>query len=199
MPASANKFSDDNLLQLYEKGMTDRQIADELGVSQSAVNYRRGKLGLPSNFERKEPSNDLIKDLNQRGYTDRQIAERLGISQASVNYRRQRLGLPSNFKAEKLSDDNLLLLYDEGLSDREIAEELGVTPAAINYRREKLGLASNSRPVDMDQFSNLFYAGFPLRNIAHTMGISVSKAHDAREELIWKRRPSHVYSKEEGM
>jgi Zn-dependent peptidase ImmA (M78 family) len=109
------------------------------------------------------------------------------------------LGLSSNFNNSKLSDDLIIALYDEGRNDREIAEELGVTAAAINYRREKLGLLSNSKQVDMEQFSSLFYAGFPIENIAHTMRISMSKALDSREELLWKRRPSHVYSKEEGM
>ncbi|HOP08741.1 MAG TPA: hypothetical protein PK718_01830 [Candidatus Methanofastidiosa archaeon] len=199
MPAMARKFTDESLLELYKNGMTDKEIADELGVSQSAVNYRREKLGLPSNYKKDMIPNDLVKDLNERGYTDKEIAERLGVSQSSVNYKRQRLGLTSNFKTGKLSDDLILTLYDEGHTDREIADELSVTAAAINYRREKLGLLSNSRQIDMEQFSNLFYADFPLEYIAHTMHISMSKALDAREELIWKRRPSHVYSKEEGI
>jgi len=199
MPAPAKKFSDDQLLELYNEGMTDREISIELGVSQSAVNYRREKLGLPSNYNKEAIPDALIREYNEKGFTDREIADELGVSQASVNYRRQRLGLSSNFKKEKLPEDRLLELYERGYTDREMAEELGFTPAAINYRREKLGLASNSRPVDMEQFSSLFYAGFPLENIAHTMGISLSKADAAREELLWKRRPSHVYSKEEGI
>jgi len=44
-----NKFSDEELLELYGQGLTNREIAHELNVSQAAVHYRLEKLGLANN------------------------------------------------------------------------------------------------------------------------------------------------------
>jgi len=199
MPKHANKFSDTALLDLYKKGLTDRDIGLELGVSQSAVNYRREKLGLPSNYINEKISNEDITSLNEKGYTDKEISKMLGVSQSSINYRRQKLGLASNYKKDKFSQERLMALYNDGQTDRDIAQSLGVTPAAVNYRRERLGYKSNSKPIDLELFSSLFLSGYPIENIAFTMRISLSKAYNAREELLWKRRSSHVYSDQEGM
>jgi len=46
-------FTDQQLITLYEKGMIDREIAEELGVNTSTVAARRRKLGLkPLRFKR---------------------------------------------------------------------------------------------------------------------------------------------------
>jgi len=46
------KFSDEEFLELYEEGLNDREIADELNVQRTTVRARRYKLGLPSNCRR---------------------------------------------------------------------------------------------------------------------------------------------------
>jgi len=50
---SRKKFTDEEFLDLYEKGMKDREIADELGVTTSAVGNRRRLMKLPINKLRK--------------------------------------------------------------------------------------------------------------------------------------------------
>ena len=40
-----NKFSDGELLELYRQGLTNKEIAVRLGVTQAAVDYRLEKLG----------------------------------------------------------------------------------------------------------------------------------------------------------
>jgi len=39
-------FTDQQLIDLHEKGLNDREIAEELGIPKTAINYRRRKLGL---------------------------------------------------------------------------------------------------------------------------------------------------------
>jgi DNA-binding NarL/FixJ family response regulator len=50
---SRKKFTDREFLDLYEKGMNDGEIGDELGVSTSAIHNRRRSMKLPINKLRK--------------------------------------------------------------------------------------------------------------------------------------------------
>lgn len=50
---SRKKFTDEDFLDLYEKGMKDGEIADKLGVTTSAVGNRRRLMELPINKLRK--------------------------------------------------------------------------------------------------------------------------------------------------
>ena len=79
------KFSDEELLELHQQGLTDREIAQNLGVTQAAVNYRREKLCLKNNYEPETFSNDELIKLHRQGYTDREISEDLHVTQAEVN------------------------------------------------------------------------------------------------------------------
>lgn len=127
------KFSDEELLELHQAGLTDRQISERFHVTQGAVNYRREKLGLTNNFERDTFTDAELLDLHRQGLTDREIGEALGFTQAAINYRRARLGLESNYIREKV----FLTLYHRGLSLEEIASALKVPLAAVMHAAEK--------------------------------------------------------------
>lgn len=43
------KLSDSDFLELYKEGLMDIEIAEIMGVSNSCVNARRRKMGLPKN------------------------------------------------------------------------------------------------------------------------------------------------------
>jgi 5-bromo-4-chloroindolyl phosphate hydrolysis protein len=43
------KIKDRDLVSLHDKGLSDKEIAAILGVTQAAINYRRKKLGLKNN------------------------------------------------------------------------------------------------------------------------------------------------------
>lgn len=183
MPKRRVKICDDDLVRMHKTGMTDREIADELNVSPSAVNYRRGKLGLPSNAPKGKDVDSRIMAMNAQGLTDKQIAESMGLTQSTVNYRRIRMGLASNYKRKHFSDESFLDLYHLGHTDKEIAAHIGVTPAAVNYRRDRLGLRSNSRPVDLEECIPLYMAGYLPWMIAEELSISRAAALAACDEI----------------
>ncbi len=200
MPKRIVKIREDNLVELYRKGMTDREIAEVLHVSPSAVNYRREKLGLPSNVPATTAVDDTIMTMNADGLTDKEIAVELGLTQSTVNYRRMRMGLASNYKRKHFSDESFLDLYHLGLTDKEVATRIGVTPSAINYRRDRLGLRSNSKPIGIEACAELYMAGHLPDAIADTLGISRAAAHAACDELRLTMPPalgtSHVQGTE---
>ena len=48
------RISDEDLLGLYWQGLTNREIALKIGVTQAAVYYRLEKLGLANNFHKEQ-------------------------------------------------------------------------------------------------------------------------------------------------
>lgn len=132
------KFSDEELLELHRKGLTDKQIAEELDVTQAAVNYRREKLGLDNNYTPNSFSDDELIMLYTQGLTDREISEALGVTQAAINYRRGRLGLRSNYVRETV----FLKLYEKGVAAEEMAQKLHVPLPAVTHLMEKYEVIS---------------------------------------------------------
>ncbi|MBU7017292.1 MAG: winged helix-turn-helix transcriptional regulator [Theionarchaea archaeon] len=73
-----SKMSDDEVLELYRKGLTNRQIADRLGVTQPAVQYRLQNLELMNNFHHCKPADPTqVKILHDMGLTTIGIAQLL--------------------------------------------------------------------------------------------------------------------------
>ena len=132
------KFSDEELLELHQKGLTDRRIAERLRVTQAAVNYRREKLGLKNNYKRDTFSNDELLRLYTEGLNDQEISKALGVTQAAINYRRGKLGLKSNYIREKA----FLGLYHQGFSAEEMAQRLDVQLPAVLHMIEKYEIVS---------------------------------------------------------
>jgi predicted transcriptional regulator len=139
-------FSDEELLELHRRGLTDREISEELGVTQAAVNYRREKLGLKNNFKRDTFSDDKLLELYGRGLNDREISEALGVTQAAVNYRRGRLGLQSNYIRER----GFLTVYKKGLPAEEIATELDAPLHAVIHMMEKYEVVPEKAAAEVE-------------------------------------------------
>ena len=68
---SRKKFTDEEFLDLYEKGMNDGEIGDELGVSTSAIGHRRRLMKLPISKVRK-----LVMPLEMLDQIERLEAEK---------------------------------------------------------------------------------------------------------------------------
>jgi predicted transcriptional regulator len=138
------KFSDEELIELHQKGLTDREISEKLGVTQGAINYRREKLGLKNNYSRETFSNDDLLKLYHEGLNDREIGKALGVTQAAVNYRRGRLGLKSNYIPEK----TFLDLYHNGLSAEDMAQKLDINLCVVLHMMEKIAVAQGEAAAE---------------------------------------------------
>lgn len=58
--ASSRKFTEEELKQLYSKGLTVRQIAERLGVSETTILRRMKKLGLDTKRSSSDKSTQEI-------------------------------------------------------------------------------------------------------------------------------------------
>jgi orotate phosphoribosyltransferase-like protein len=92
------KFSDEKLLELYRQGLTDKEIADELGVKPPAVRYRLQKLGLKNNCHEEKPTTpQQVKILHSLGVTSVGIALILQTNVQIVSEVLKQLGLKDNY------------------------------------------------------------------------------------------------------
>ena len=132
---------------LYEKGLTDREIASELGVSLTVIQNWRYNRGLAPNSAR--PGFPDREELYSQGLSDREIAERVGVSCSTIINWRNRRGLTPHVgprkKIEPKQHPNRTRLYEQGKTDEEIARAENVTRAAISGWRRKNGLPPNQK------------------------------------------------------
>jgi predicted transcriptional regulator len=92
------KFSDSVLLELYHQGLTNREIAHQLHVTQPAVHYRIEKLGLINNCHSLQDIDcKQVKTLHGLGLTSVGIALLLKVNVPTVSHYLKELGLQDNY------------------------------------------------------------------------------------------------------
>ncbi len=139
---------------------SDRETAENLGLSKTAIRIRRIELGIPlKELPRPVPTNKFnwTPEIEAQLGTmsDQRLAEKLGVSSALVHKRRKLLGIAA--KGNTVANDwtpamDALL---GTMSDRETAEMLGLSKAAIRIRRIGLGIPIKElpRPVPTNKFN----------------------------------------------
>ena len=91
-------IEDVKLLELYSQGLTNREIADRLEVSQPAVHYRLQKLGLSNNCHAEKTINlDEVKLLHSMGLTTVGIALLLKTNVLVISQCMKELELTDNY------------------------------------------------------------------------------------------------------
>jgi len=92
------KFSDAVLLELYHQGLTNKEIAHRLQVTQAAVHYRIEKLGLINNCHSlQEIDPKQVEILHGLGVTSIGIVLLLKTNVQTVSHHLKELGLQNNF------------------------------------------------------------------------------------------------------
>ena len=93
-----NRIKDEKLLKLYSEGLTNREIAEQLRVTQPAVHYRLQKLQLPNNcHEEQVIKTEKVKQLHDMGLTTVGIALLLETSVLVISQHLQYMGLQDNY------------------------------------------------------------------------------------------------------
>jgi transposase len=151
-----NKFPE--RWELYEEGMIDREIAEELGVSYAAISQWRRKIKLKAHgktsLSKKE--NKKRMKLYKEGKNDREIAKVVGVNNEAIYKWRRDRDLPSNYY-RKLSEEKhkrRLEYYNMGLTDAEIGEKVGKERNTIADWRRKNNLPLNSQITLSDEEHN---------------------------------------------
>ncbi len=138
------------LMEMYGKGMTDAEIAREIGGVKSTVFQWRHRNNLPPNQRKQEFKSKYdyaeFRRLWDKGLNDSKIAKAVGCAMSTVNRWRMLEGLASNGVSgsePRIDRKKMRELYDTGLSDSKIAKEVGCNPSTISKWRIREGLPPN--------------------------------------------------------
>lgn len=133
--------------ELLDKGYNKKQIAEEIGVSSSAISDWCNKFNLcepvtsakrKNTLENKEFELKLqkIQSLLDRDYTYRQIGKIIGVSASSIGMYVKNYGLKSNRKYHRTTLDlreKVKYLTEDGYSPIEISDILDIEPTEVYY------------------------------------------------------------------
>ena len=147
-----DKF-DKEIIELYHKGMADKQMAKVINCSAPHIGKRRKVLGLPT---RKTPfirvQSEYEKGIHQmrmalyrQGKTDVEIGQLMDCHSSRIQAWRFHYSLPV-VKKDKLHHcihRARLKLYNEGKTDKEISEIQGCTEWSIYHWRWRNNLKEN--------------------------------------------------------
>lgn len=135
----------EKLLELYRQNMSDREIANELGIHYYKVTNWRKHNGLPGNVRRSKLDPEKALALHRQGLSDPEIARALGCCDYTILKWRTANGIPTNCPKNKLDEEEAMRLYREGLTDPEIGDKLGCHNSTIWSWRDRNGLPANYR------------------------------------------------------
>ena len=89
----------DEFLNLYNQGLNDSQIAEQLGISYTTPRSWRIKMGLPKVFKYEVKFDiDKFEELYDRGLNYSQIAKELGSSSSAIQNYASKNGYTSNYR-----------------------------------------------------------------------------------------------------
>lgn len=145
----AIRLREQRVSELWGEGLTDDQIAQQLGTSRSTVNRVRTSLGLARVLGRKSKvADEDLRELHADGKTDREMAAVFGVALKTVMTRRARLGLVRNRPSEggrrpgpqAFTESELRIAHAEGLTDQQLADRFGVSTTVVGHWRREFGL-----------------------------------------------------------
>lgn len=191
-------IDDEKLIELYNQGLNDKEIAKVFGVTRNAVRKRRDQLGSKSMYREKEneriiKKNEKIKELYNNGLDNMEIAKELNLNVSTVSKDLVELGLKTNRGYKRISREEVKRLLEQGLSDQEIAEKLGyrrttiygircilrigINPATYKKAKKLQGkireLVENGL-TDREIGETLHYSSSHIGKIRRTLGLPVN-------------------------
>lgn len=172
-----NSKRNEKIMKLYERGLSDRLIAEEIGESVACIRNWRISKGLQSkNKTKKKFTDEQLIELHNKKLDDKKIAKIFKCSRRAVHGRRNKLGLEPNYKnynkhsynnveeslmqeekdnigEEKLSDKKLIIAWCNQKNDQQIALEYKCDVSIICNKRQKLRLPSQ-KEIKMKRMCN---------------------------------------------
>jgi len=177
------KDIDRQLLDLYEKGLTRKEIAQILHVHISTVTNHAKQLGISFIREEYPPRKFTIqqlRDLHALGFSKLEIARTLHVNVKTVDRHARRNKIPLIHGNRKFSDQQLIDLQKSGLTMKEAAKQLGVSYQTICNHARRLNLkfrfddTSKARRKFSDElFLKLLNDGLTKGEIAKTLVVSL--------------------------
>lgn len=137
------RYDRDIFRKLWEQGLSDSQMAKEVGCAKETVIKWRQEEGLPFNEAHVHVDREKMLALYQQGLNDGEIGRELGCAPQTVKHWRNKKGLPAITQRRTVDWATVRRLYMTGLSDAEIARTAGCHENTVYRWREKERLPAN--------------------------------------------------------
>ena len=196
-------------LKLYNKGLSDKEIAEKLYLDTSTITAwrRHNKLSPnpPPNAKQKHKFDTTrAKELYDKGMNDIQISTTLDINKIAIRMWRNANDLPVIRKQlNHIPHDEVMKLYNEGLSDGAIARQLGLSSNTIVAWRKRNNLEPNfpyvSHTIDYNKVRELYDAGELDTQIAKKLDISYDMVVKWRKSETLQSNREKKYLKKHGI
>lgn len=179
----------DEVKSLYNKGLSDNEIAKKLNCSRKTIARRRKELGLGINYWKSFvwKDSDTIKQLYTEGKSSAEISKITGVSISTLAKFKKQFNIKSSFDS-KMSEDDIkkaMSLAEKGLMDTEIAEMFGVSRSNIWVHRKKQRIESKFSydkisKINHKEFEDLFNKKLNDREISNILGVSIGSVYSYR-------------------
>ena len=124
------------VIELFNKGKTYQQIADEIGCSHGTIGRYLKKWGIEKEKVDIEQQKDRIIELFNDGKTQQHIADEIGCSKATIGRYLRQWGIEKENPIEQ-QKDLIIELFNEGYTQQQIADEIGCSQGTIgNYLKQ---------------------------------------------------------------
>lgn len=172
--------------RLVDRGLSDRDIADELGVAPSTASSWRREAGVhrppPGS---KNPGKEVLSGLVSEGLSDTSIAQRFGVTRSTASQWRRVAGLqPGLARSTHPGEKQLVALVTDGFTDGQIAERYAVAEATAATWRRAAGI-SRSRRAPSSKIVELLAKGLDDETIANMLGLSPGTVAGHRRDAAW--------------
>jgi DNA-binding CsgD family transcriptional regulator/transposase-like protein len=182
--------------ELYDIGMSDKQIAKIIKGNKKSVAAWRRNHGLPLNKPDDSLNvvleNELLK-LDENGTIQPDSKSFICDREFIENDGEKCIKMTKNVNIYSLKDtniDELKKLFTIGFSDTEISKLFGVSDRTISNRRRGLGLYKQKprqkikrKNVDIEEFKKLYFAGMNDIEIGKVINIPPSAVFGLRHQL----------------
>lgn len=144
-PKYRHDIVDDDLLKMYSEGLSEREIARQIGLSYSFVFTRLRKAGLQVSKKPKPVAEDIRRLYEDEKHTLAEISSILKISPATAWRYLQNLGVSTSLVRMDKDADILRLYEKEGHTSAEVASILKISPSMVKKHLRRMGAKTRPR------------------------------------------------------
>lgn len=137
----SNSWNEKELNILKDESLSNREVAEILDFTYSAVKQKRRSLGIDAKKDINTWSGDEIKTLiKNKNLNNVKLSKLIDRSPAAISLKRTQLGIPFEENIWEEDEIEYLITNYDRLSQKEIAEFLGRTISAVSSYAYELGI-----------------------------------------------------------
>jgi DNA-binding NarL/FixJ family response regulator len=208
------KLDVDKIRDMYQRGLTTREIGKQLGVTNGTIVNRLKAMGIerrPQGPIRgvvyKQLDDEKIKQMYQDGFSTYDIGKQLGVSHSTILSRLKSMGIERRSDGgprAMLDNEKIKQMYQDGFSTYDIGKQLGVDKGTIINRLKAIGVRIRStgeyayKQLDNEKIKQMYQDGYTAVDIGKQLGVSYKTIYSRLKSMGIERRTRGDYTFKRG-